>query len=368
MDVERVLVVNAGSSSLKLRVLGGDDDVVADHDVERWDREPDHADAGDFIRSLDRVDAIGHRVVHGGSRFVSPVRIDDEVVAAIDELTPLAPLHQPRAVAGITLTRKLLPDVPAVACFDTAFHSTLPPEAATYALPKAWNERFGLRRFGFHGLSHAWVAGRAPEILRKPAADLRLVSAHLGAGASLCAIAGGKSVATTMGFTPLEGLVMATRSGDVDPGLVLWLQQQGGVSADELAGTLETDSGLAGLSGTSGDMRDVLAAVDAGDADAHLAYGVWLHRLRAAVAAMAAAMGGVDALAFTGGIGEHAARARADACAGLEFLGLGLGVDASVNARTTSDGLIAERVLVVTAREDRQIASEVRAVVGGGAN
>jgi acetate kinase len=360
--VERVLVVNAGSSSLRLRVLGPGDEVLADHDVERWDGDPDHAEIADFVRALDTApDAVGHRIVHGGAPFRVATRIDDDVVAGIEELTSLAPLHQPRALSGIRATARLLPDVPAVACFDTAFHATLPPAAATYALPAAWNKRFGLRRFGFHGLSHAWVARRAPELLGRPEPDLRLVSAHLGAGASLCAIAGGRSVATTMGFTPLEGLVMATRSGDVDPGLLLWLQQQGGMGVGELNDGLERQAGLAGLSGTSGDMRDVQAAADGGDADARLAYDVWQHRLRAGIAAMAAAMGGVDALAFTGGIGEHASRARGDACAGLEFLGIALDEDA--NARAEVDSVIGDGVVVVTAREDRQVAAEVRAVL-----
>src|SRR5437764_5873431 len=245
-----------------------------------------------FVTGLDGVDAVGHRVVHGGARFQSATVVDEEVEGALDALTPLAPLHQPRALAGMRAVGRLLPEVPAVACFDTAFHATMPPAAKTYALPGEWTERFGLRRYGFHGLSHAWAARRARELLGRPAEDLRVVSAHLGAGASLCAVAAGRSVATTMGFTPVEGLVMATRSGDVDPGLVLWLQQQGGVPADELGDALERRSGLAGLSGTSGDMRDVLAGVDAGDEAARLAYDVWLHRLRAAVAAMAAAMGG----------------------------------------------------------------------------
>jgi acetate kinase len=264
-------------------------------------------------------------------------------------------------VAGIKAISRLIPNVPAVACFDTAFHATLPPAAATYALPANWNERFGLRRFGFHGLSHAWAARRAAELLGRPQGELRLVSAHLGAGASLCAIDGGRSVATTMGFTPLEGLVMATRSGDVDPGLLLWLVKHGGVGVDELNDALERRSGLAGLTGTSGDMREVLGGVDSGDDGARLGYDVWLHRLRAGVASMAAAIGGVDALAFTGGIGEHAPRARADACAGLEFLGLA--VDDAANAGTTGDGRIGERVIVVTAREDRQVATEVRAAL-----
>jgi acetate kinase len=363
VEVERVLVVNAGSSSLKLRLLGPDDEVVADREVERWDGDPDHAEIADFVRTLDAgaIDAIGHRIVHGGTRFRAATPIDDDVVAAIEDLTALAPLHQPRAVAGVRATARLLPSVPAVACFDTAFHATLPAAAATYALPAAWNNHFGLRRFGFHGLSHAWAARRAPELLGRGQEELLLVTAHLGAGASLCAVDAGRSVATTMGFTPLEGLVMATRSGDVDPGLLLWLQQHGEIPAEELTDALERRSGLAGLSGTSGDMRDVLAGVDAGDAAARLAYDVWQHRLRAGVASMAAAMGGVDALVFTGGIGEHAERARADVCAGLGFLGLS--VDAGADAETRGDGVIGERVVVVTAREDRQIAAEVRALL-----
>jgi acetate kinase len=357
----QILVVNAGSSSLKLRLLGPGDEVVAEREVERWDGDPDHAAVAEFVHDINDVDAVGHRVVHGGSKFRAATRIDDAVVAAIEGLTPLAPLHQPRSLAGIEATGKLLPDVPAVACFDTAFHATMPAAASTYAVPASWNERFGLRRFGFHGLSHAWASRRAAELLGRPPADLRLVSAHLGAGASLCAVAGGRSVATTMGFTPLEGLVMATRSGDVDPGLLLWLQQQGSVDVDELADALERRSGLAGLSGTSGDMRDLLAAVDKGDAGARLAYDVWLHRLRAGVAAMAAAMGGVDGLVLTGGIGEHAVRARADACAGLEFLGVHL--DETENAHATADGVVGDGVVVVTAREDRQVAAEVRALL-----
>jgi acetate kinase len=271
-------------------------------------------------------------------------------------------LHQPRALAGIRATAALLPGVPAVACFDTAFHATLPPAAATYALPSDWRERFGLRRYGFHGLSHAWASRRAGELLGRPVDSLRLVTAHLGAGASLCAVHAGRSVDTTMGFTPLEGLVMATRSGDVDPGLVLWLLEHGGLTAAEVAEGLESRAGLLGLSGRSGDMRDVLAGVDEGDPRARLAYEVWLFRLVAAVAAMAAAMGGVDGLVFTAGIGEHSPRARADACARLGFLGVA--VDGNANGGAQADAVIGEGVVVVTAREDRQIASEVRAVVG----
>ncbi len=359
----RVLVVNAGSSSLKLDLLGVDDETLAHTDIERWDGDPAHAGLTEFVRGLHDVDAVGHRVVHGGDRYTKATRIDAGVVDAIRAFASLAPLHQPRAIAAIDAVRTLLPEVPAVACFDTAFHATMPPEAATYALPAEWNERFGLRRYGFHGLSHAWASRRAAELTARPIEDLRIVTAHLGAGASLCAVAGGRSVATTMGFTPLEGVVMATRAGDVDPGLVLWLVTDGGMDAAAVTAGLEHGAGLLGLSGTSGDMRDVLHAADAGDDRAALAYRVWCHRLRAAVAGMAAAMNGLDVLVFTGGIGEHSRRARTDACAGLTFLGVRLDPDA--NEATAGDGRIGAKTadvetLVVTAREDRQIAGEVR--------
>ena len=362
----RVLVVNAGSSSLKLRALDGDDEVLADGGVEDWDGDPGHAGIAAFVSQLPPVDAVGHRVVHGGDRFRQPVVIAGGVVAALEALTPLAPLHQPRALAGMRAVGALLADRPAVACFDTAFHATMSPAASTYALPREWIDRFGVRRYGFHGLSHAWASKRAAELLDRPVADLRLVTAHLGAGASLCAVAGGHSVATTMGFTPLEGLVMATRAGDVDPGLLLWLVTDAGLNAKEVADGLERRSGLLGLSGRSSDMRELLAAVDEGDESAALAYEVWLHRLRAAVAGMTAAMDGLDALVFTAGIGEHGPRPRADACAGLGFLGIA--VDATANAAATGDADItavgsAASTLVVTSREDRQIAAEVRRVL-----
>jgi len=344
----RVLVVNAGSSSLKLRLLGPGDEVLASEDLEPG------ADVGGALAGFGTVDAVGHRVVHGGTRFSGPVRVDDEVVAALRELTALAPLHQPPALDAMAAVAGALPDVPAVACFDTAFHATLAPAAATYALPAAWRERFGLRRYGFHGLSHAYAARRA--------GDGRVVVCHLGAGASLTAVRDGRSVDTTMGFTPLEGLVMATRSGSVDPGLVLWLLGRG-LSAEEVSRGLERESGLAGLAGT-GDMREVLARED--DA-ARLALEVYVHRLRALVAAMAAALGGLDALVFTGGVGERAAPVRALAAAGLGFLGVEL--DPAANAAATGDAEIgapgaAVRTLVVTAREDLEIARQVRAVVG----
>jgi acetate kinase len=342
----RVLVVNAGSSSLKLRLLGPGDALEAERDLPPADRQEIEAALAD----MPAPDAVGHRVVHGGERFRAAVRVDDGVVAALSELADLAPLHQPAALAGIAAVGHALPDVPAVACFDTAFHATLPGAAATYALPAAWRERFALRRFGFHGLSHAYASRRA--------AAARVVSCHLGAGASLAAVRDGVCVDTTMGFTPMEGLVMATRAGSVDPGLVLWLLRHG-VDADALERGLDRDGGIKGLAGDA-DMQAVLSRADP---EARLAVDVYVHRLRAAIAAMAAAMDGVDTLVFTGGVGEHAAEIRARAGAGLGFLGVELDPDA--NARATADAEIgapgaAVRTLVVTAREDLEVARQVR--------
>jgi acetate kinase len=254
-----------------------------------------------------------------------------------------------------------------VACFDTAFHATLPPEAATYAVPEAWAARWPLRRFGFHGLSHAYCARRSAELLSRPLSELRLVSAHLGAGASLAAVDSGRSVDTTMGFTPLEGLVMATRSGSLDPGLLLWVQQHGGIDAVAAERALDSEAGLLGISGRSGDTRKLQAAADAGDERARLALDVYLHRLRGSIAAMAAAMGGLDALAFTGGVGEGSPEIRAGTCRGLEFLGLSLDArhdDAldRVDRDLSSDGARAA-TLLVHAREDLEIARQVRATL-----
>jgi acetate kinase len=348
--VTRVLVVNAGSSSLKLRLLGPGDELEDQRDL----APDDHEALGAAAAEWPRPDAIGHRVVHGGERFREAVRIDNEVVAALGELVELAPLHQPAALAGIAAVGEVLPGVPAVACFDTAFHATLPAAASTYALPREWRERFGLRRFGFHGLSHAYAT--------RQAAAPRVVSCHLGAGASLAAVRDGRCVATTMGFTPMEGLVMATRAGDVDPGLLLWLLRHG-VDAGALERGLDREGGLRGLAGDA-DMRAVLAR---DDEQARLAVDVYVHRLRAAIAAMAAAMDGLDALVFTGGVGEHAPAIREKAAAGLSFLGVAL--DADANAAASADAEIgaagaAVSTLVVTAREDLEVARQVRAAQG----
>jgi acetate kinase len=359
----RVLVVNAGSSSLKLRVLDANDVVVGSRDLPAPRGATDAAVLADAIRDLGAVDAVGHRIVHGGTTYTHPVRIDVRVVDRLEALTDLAPLHQPKSLAAMAAVSAVLPDVPAVACFDTAFHATLPAAAATYALPPEWRKRWDLRRFGFHGLSHAYASRRAVAVLGVPADGLRLVTCHLGAGASLAAVRDGRSVDTTMGFTPLEGIVMATRSGSVDPGLVIWLLEHVGMPPAELASTLEHRSGLLGLAGTA-DMRAVIASADAGGAEARLALDVYVHRLRAAIAAMAASMGGLDALLFTGGVGERSSVIRAAVAGGLGFLGVELDPVAN-EAEGPEDREIgatgaAVRTLVVAAREDLEIAREVR--------
>ncbi|WP_026421307.1 acetate/propionate family kinase [Actinokineospora inagensis] len=346
MDVEltvRVLVVNAGSSSLKLRLLGADDAVEATADVSDTD------DIAATLRSWPRPDAVGHRVVHGGAEFTSPVLVDARVKAALHDLVELAPLHQPKSLAGLDAVQDVLPDVPAVACFDTAFHSTIPSYASTYALPSAWRERYAIRRYGFHGLSHAYCAKKAG------AYGSRVVSCHLGAGASVTAIVDGKSVDTTMGFTPLEGLVMATRSGSVDPGLVLWLAER--MPIDEVTNALEKESGLLGLAGTA-DMREIEAALD-DDPRARLAFDVYIHRLAGCVAAMTTAAGGLDVLAFTGGVGENSAAVRTAVAARLDHLGVR--VTGAAEFDITAPGAPV-RTLVVPSREDLEIAAGVRTV------
>jgi acetate kinase len=352
----RILVVNAGSSSLKLSLLDSDDTLLAAEQL------PAGAEPGGVLGAMPAPDAVGHRVVHGGERFRDAVRVTPEVEKELRALTELAPLHQPKSLDALDAVSRALPGIPAVACFDTAFHSTLPPAAATYALPRVWRERWPLRRYGFHGLSHAYASRRAAELT----GARRIVICHLGAGASLAAVLGGRSVETTMGFTPLEGLVMATRSGNVDPGLVLWLEERHGMSTREMSEALEHESGLAGLAGTA-DMREVLTRAEAGDADARLGRDVYVHRLVAGIASMAAALGGLDVLVFTGGVGEHAPAIRALACAGVAFLGVAL--DPAANEAASADAEIGApgarvRALVISAREDLEIARQVRSAVG----
>ena len=365
----RVLVVNAGSSSLKLAVVddeaGEDTEPLHATTVDRWDGADHLEPVRDFLDQAPSADAVGHRVVHGGPRHRASVRVDDEVVGYLDSIADLAPLHNPRAVAAIRAVGELLPDLPAVAAFDTSFHATIPDDAATYALPREWNHHYQLRRYGFHGLSHAYAVRRAAGITGRPLEELRVVSCHLGAGASLCAVRDGRSIDTTMGFTPLAGLVMQTRVGSVDPGLLLWLLQETRADTATLSQILENQSGLKGLSGTSGDLRDVLAARDAGDADAVLSLGVYVHRLVREIGAMAASAGGLDLLVFTGGMGEHSPELRGEAAERLSYLGVELG--AAANLATADADLSAEgarvRTVVVTAREDLEVAREVRGVL-----
>jgi acetate kinase len=362
----RILVVNAGSSSVKLSLIGDRDQTLGERELAAPQAVVDPGELRGALRAgLGPADAVGHRIVHGGDRFRDAVLVEPSVAQALGELSELAPLHQPKSLAALRAVSNELPGTPAIACFDTAFHATMPPAAATYALPDAWRRRWGLKRYGFHGLSHAWIARRAPELIGRAAQRLRIVSCHLGAGASLCAIDGGVSVDTTMGFTPLEGLVMATRSGSVDPGLLLWLLEKEALSEHELAASLEHESGLLGLAGTA-EMREVVGRAEDGDPVAGAALDVYVHRLRGAIAAMAAAIGGLDVLAFTGGVGQHSAPVRARAAAGLAFIGVG--VDPHRNGAADGDREISPHgspvtVLAIAAREDLEIAHQVRALL-----
>ncbi len=362
----RTLVVNVGSSSLKLSVVD-DGAATATETLAHTGGMLDRRAIEEVVERHRPIHAVGHRIVHGGPTFTKPVLIDNLVRAELDLLVDLAPLHLPLSLAAVDLVSSLLPEAPAVASFDTAFHATMPAAASTYALPAEWRRRWPLRRFGFHGLSHAWAAHRAAELVGQPVEALRTVTCHLGAGASLAAIAGGISVDTTMGFTPLDGLVMATRPGSLDPGLVLWLEEHVGLPASELATALEHRSGLLGLAG-SADMAAVLQAEAAVDDRATLAIGVYCHRLKASLAAMTAALGGLDVVVFTGGVGERSASIRARCTAGLAYLGIQ--VDRAANAAAQPDADITAsgatvRTLVVEAREDLQIAAEVRSVLNG---
>ncbi|WBB79402.1 acetate kinase [Micromonospora sp. WMMD882] len=369
---DRVLVLNCGSSSVKYRLYDGDD-VRATGTVERVG-EPgggpaDHAAAvREILAGLDLtgLTAVGHRVVHGGRRFTEPVLVDEAVLAAIRELFPLAPLHNPANLAGIEVTRALLPDVPQVAVFDTAFHHTLPEAAATYAIDRDTARRYDIRRYGFHGTSHAYVSRRTAELLGRAYGETNTITLHLGNGASACAVAGGRSVATSMGMSPLEGLVMGTRSGDLDPTVIFHLRREGGLGVDEIDDLLNHRSGLLGLTGAN-DMREVLARRAAGDPAATLAFDVYCRRITGYVGAYYALLGRVDAVTFTAGVGEHAAPVRAAALAGLGRLGIT--VDGERNTAGTGDRLVSPdgaevAVCVVGTDEEREIARAARALAG----
>ena len=394
-----VLLLNAGSSSLKCTLMESSNRKVSAAGLADWAGSatryrysgPDgkerleevpwrgHAEAArrflhDLMHAepvalsdLSALAAVGHRVVHGGP-FTSSVRITPEIRARITALADLAPLHNPPSLATLAAAEAELPGLPQVAVFDTAFHATLPPEAWTYPVPERWTRDWGIRRFGFHGLSHAYCSRRASELLDRPPEQLRLVICHLGHGCSAAAVRGGRSVETTMGFTPLEGLMMGTRSGSIDPSIVLHVQQRHGLTTDQVEAVLNHESGLLGVSGLSADMRAVLEAGRTGHAGAQLALAVYTHRIRQAVGALAVTMGGVDALVFTAGVGEHAGEVREAVCTGLECLGLEL--DAGANAVCRPDVDVARhgsrgRILVIATREDVTMIQEVIQVLGG---
>jgi acetate kinase len=392
----KILVCNAGSSSLKFSLFEAEGELLLAEGGIDWTTKPTrlvfrrtghqeireelklekHADAAarilDDLRAcpsaalhtLEDLQAVGHRVVHGGERYTAAVRITPEVKRVIGELAELAPLHNPVSLDGITAMERVLPRVPQVAAFDTAFHATLSDAARTYPVPQKWTREWGVRRYGFHGLSHSYCAGRAAEMIGRR--DLRLIIAHLGNGASVSAVCNGICVDTSMGFTPLEGLMMGTRSGTVDPGMLVYLLRHKGLDVNELDHALNYESGLLGLSGFSSDMREVLSKLP-DNPDARLAIEVYAHRIRQTVGAMATTLGGVDALVFTAGVGEHAPEIRERVCENLNYLGLDLDRTANESCKPDADVAMpasAARILVIATREDLTIMRETRQLVG----
>lgn len=364
--MSRVLVLNCGSSTVKYRAFDGDAE-VAKGLIEKLS-SPDDFD-GALRRVLDETDltdlaAVGHRVVHGGDSFTGPVILDDQVIKTIESLVPLAPLHNPPALAGIAATRRLLPDVPQVAVFDTAFHQTIPPAGRTFAIDAGLARRWGIRRYGFHGTSHRYVARRAASVLGLDPASAQIVSLHLGNGASACAVSGGRSIATSMGMSPQGGLVMGTRSGDIDPTVIFELHRTAGLPLDEIETSLTRYAGLQGLAGDN-DMRSVQARRTEGDADAALAFEVYCRRITEYVGSYLALLGGADAIVFTAGVGENAPAVRETALAGLDALGIT--VDPDRNARgdqvISPDGA-AIAVCVIPTDEELEIATQARAALG----
>ncbi|HEX8132580.1 MAG TPA: acetate kinase [Actinomycetes bacterium] len=394
--MSKVLVLNTGSSSIKYRLFQmadrtvlatglleriGEDDSRLTHQAEGAEplvvdgRVADHQEGFDQVFAAfddtgglaGGLAGIGHRVVHGGERFSAPARIDDEVIAAIREQVPLAPLHNPSNLLGIQIARAAFPDAPQVAVFDTAFHRTMPPRAYRYALPRELADRLHIRRYGFHGTSHAHVSRKAAEHLGRPPAAVNLVTMHLGNGASVAAVAAGRCIDTSMGFTPLEGLVMGTRSGDLDPAIVLFLDREARLSLDEIDTLLNRESGMKGLAGDN-DLRQIERRAAAGDRQAQEALDVYCYRIRKYVGAYAAALGRLDALVFTAGVGENSVAVRAQVCRGLERFGVRLD-DArnrarSGQARTVSTDDSEVAVLVVPTDEELEIAEQTLATVG----
>lgn len=398
-----ILVINAGSSSLKYQLINTDNEaVIAKGNAERigidnpvlthkpGDDDPikmeaemqDHTEAVQLvikalldpkhgvIRSMSEIDAVGHRVVHGGESFASSVVINDEVIDAIEANTHLAPLHNPANMMGIRACRKVLPDVPMVAVFDTAFHQTMPPEAYIYAIPYEAYQKYGYRRYGFHGTSHKFVSMRAAKLLSKPYDQMKIVTCHIGNGSSISAVKNGQSVDTSMGLTPLEGLPMGTRCGSIDPAIVYFLMEQEGLDIRGIEDYLNKKSGVLGISGVSSDFRDLNEAAENGNKRASLALDVVGYHVKSYIGAYAAAMGGVDCVVFTAGVGENNPVLREAACEGLEFLGikLDLAVNANAMGRHGFEGLISAKdsavdVLVIPTNEELMIARETVALL-----
>ena len=396
-----VLVINAGISSLKYQLLNPDtQEILAKGLCERIGIDgkftykptgktavkaadvamPTHSEAiqtvlnalvdkdNGVIGSMAEIDAVGHRVVHGGEKFAKSVLITDEVMAAIEECNPLAPLHNPANIIGIRACQNLMPNTPMVAVFDTAFHQTMPPVAYTYALPYEYYEQDKVRRYGFHGTSHKYVAQRAAAMLGKPIEELKLISCHLGNGSSITAINGGKSVDTSMGFTPLAGLPMGTRAGDLDAGILQYLMNKHGMNIDEMLNVLNKKSGVEGVSHISSDFRDLENAEAEGNKRAELALRVFDYAVKKYIGAYAAAMGGVDAVIFTAGVGENGPETRESACAGLEFMGIKIDPEKDkVRGKemdvSTDDAKV--RVLVIPTNEELMIAMDTAAIVKG---
>lgn len=370
-----ILVVNAGSSTVKLSLFGADPGTPPVSELLDWNQRPnDRGNAALTITTAIRrlvnrehaqVEAVGHRVVHGGTRFHDSVRLDEKVKKDLEALSELAPLHNPPALEAIAAASAALPGVPHVAVFDTSFFAHLPPRGFVLPVPYEWYTRWGIRRFGFHGISHAYCSGRAVVLLGRAPPDLRLVICHLGNGCSATAVRGGQAVATTMSYTPLDGLMMGTRSGSVDPGVLIHVQRAHGMTAEALDTALNRHSGLLGVSGVSSDYRDVEKAAQDGNSQARLALDLFADRVRSTIGALAVTLGGVDALVFTAGIGEHAATLRAAVCEGLGCLGLNLDPTRNANARPDADVAAHDspgRILVVQTREDLLIARETRRI------
>ncbi len=396
----KVLVINAGSSSLKYQLLDtGSQNVLAKGLCERIGIDgkftykapgkavvdardvamPTHSEAiqtvlnalvdpeNGVIASMKEIDAVGHRVVHGGETFAHSVRIDGQVLSAMEACVPLAPLHNPANILGVKACSAVMgPNVPQVAVFDTAFHQTMPPVAYTYALPYEYYQQDKVRRYGFHGTSHKYVTQRAADMLGKPIESLKLISCHLGNGSSVTAVAGGKSVDTSMGFTPLAGVPMGTRSGDLDAGILEYLMNKHGMDIKEMLNVLNKKSGVQGLSGVSSDFRDLCAARDAGNGRAALALDLFNYGVKKYIGAYAAAMGGVDAVIFTAGVGENDAAQRMAIASGLEFMGIKMDPDAnSVRGKEAIISAIDSKVkvLLIPTNEELMIALETAALV-----